>query len=171
MRSKLKILAIISVLMLIPCFALTACGDNEEANRISEIGNHLYEYTLEDDSYWEHAGVNTNENTAKCIFACSGVQNGNYRGRNLDWYYGDGDICVVHATKTEKRKHASVGISDFSFIANDEDGKYDISKLDYSLVPFATVDDWTAVTCDGSLASHYENTIVITDGEPEIITL
>ena len=32
-------------------------------------------------------------------------------------------------------------------------------------------DDWTAVTVDGSLAAHYENTIVITDDEPEIITL
>ena len=30
--------------------------------------------------------------------------------------------------------------------------------------------DWTAVTIDGSLAAHYENTILITDGEPEILT-
>ncbi|SFB98267.1 type I methionyl aminopeptidase [Butyrivibrio sp. YAB3001] len=32
-------------------------------------------------------------------------------------------------------------------------------------------DDWTVVTMDGSLAAHYENTIAITDGEPEILTL
>lgn len=32
-------------------------------------------------------------------------------------------------------------------------------------------DDWTVVTKDGSLASHYENTIVITEGEPEILTI
>lgn len=32
-------------------------------------------------------------------------------------------------------------------------------------------DDWTVVTADGSLAAHYENTILITDGEPEILTL
>ena len=32
-------------------------------------------------------------------------------------------------------------------------------------------DDWTVVTVDGSLAAHYENTIAITDGEPEILTL
>ena len=30
---------------------------------------------------------------------------------------------------------------------------------------------WTVVTEDGSLASHYENTILITDGEPEILSL
>lgn len=32
-------------------------------------------------------------------------------------------------------------------------------------------DDWTVVTTDGSLSAHYENTILITDGEPEILTL
>ena len=32
-------------------------------------------------------------------------------------------------------------------------------------------DDWTVVTADGSLSAHYENTILITEGEPEIFTL
>ena len=32
-------------------------------------------------------------------------------------------------------------------------------------------DDWTAVTIDGGLAAHYENTVIITDGEPELLTL
>jgi methionyl aminopeptidase len=32
-------------------------------------------------------------------------------------------------------------------------------------------DDWTVVTEDGSLSAHYENTVLVTDGEPEILTL
>ena len=32
-------------------------------------------------------------------------------------------------------------------------------------------DDWTVVTEDGLPSAHYENTILITDGEPEILTL
>ena len=32
-------------------------------------------------------------------------------------------------------------------------------------------DGWTTVTADGKLAAHYENTILITDGEPEILTV
>ena len=32
-------------------------------------------------------------------------------------------------------------------------------------------DDWTVVTDDNSLAAHYENTILITEGEPEILSL
>ena len=31
-------------------------------------------------------------------------------------------------------------------------------------------DKWTTVTVDGSLAAHYENTILITEGEPELLT-
>ena len=32
-------------------------------------------------------------------------------------------------------------------------------------------DEWTVVTRDGSLSAHYENTILITDSEPEILTV
>lgn len=41
-------------------------------------------------------------------------------------------------------------------------GRADVEWLD---------DDWTVVTEDGSLSAHYENTVLITDGEPEILTL
>ena len=32
-------------------------------------------------------------------------------------------------------------------------------------------DGWTVLTADGSLSAHYENSILITDGEPEILTM
>ena len=41
-------------------------------------------------------------------------------------------------------------------------GTYEVRILD---------DEWTVVSRDGSLSAHYENTILITDGEPEILTL
>jgi len=41
-------------------------------------------------------------------------------------------------------------------------GKPNILELD---------DGWTIVTEDGSLAAHYENTILITENEPEILTI
>ena len=42
------------------------------------------------------------------------------------------------------------------------EGDYEIDVL---------LDDWTAVTVDGGLSAHYENTVLITDGEPELLTL
>lgn len=41
-------------------------------------------------------------------------------------------------------------------------GRSDVEWLD---------DDWTVVSEDGSLSAHYENTVLITEGEPEILTL
>jgi methionyl aminopeptidase len=41
-------------------------------------------------------------------------------------------------------------------------GRADVEWLD---------DDWTVVTDDGSLSAHYENTVLITEGEPEILSL
>ena len=41
-------------------------------------------------------------------------------------------------------------------------GKPDIWELE---------DGWTIVTQDGSLAAHYENTILITEKEPEVLTI
>ncbi len=41
-------------------------------------------------------------------------------------------------------------------------GRPDVEWLD---------DDWTVVSEDGSLSAHYENTVLITEGEPEILTL
>lgn len=41
-------------------------------------------------------------------------------------------------------------------------GRYNVRWLD---------DEWTVVTTDGSLSAHYENTVLITDGEPEILSL
>ncbi len=41
-------------------------------------------------------------------------------------------------------------------------GTYEVDFLD---------DGWTCVTGDGSLSAHYENTILITKGEPEILSI
>ena len=41
-------------------------------------------------------------------------------------------------------------------------GVYDVQVLK---------DGWTTVTADGKLSAHYENTVLITDGEPEILTV
>lgn len=41
-------------------------------------------------------------------------------------------------------------------------GRADVEFLD---------DDWTVVAADGLPSAHYENTILITDGEPEILSL
>ncbi len=41
-------------------------------------------------------------------------------------------------------------------------GSPDICELD---------DGWTIVTEDGSLSAHYENTVLITENEPKVLTI
>ena len=41
-------------------------------------------------------------------------------------------------------------------------GRCDVEWLD---------DDWTVVTEDGSLSAHYENTVLITENGPVLLTL
>ena len=41
-------------------------------------------------------------------------------------------------------------------------GSSDICELD---------DGWTIVTEDGSLSAHYENTILVTESEPKVLTI
>ena len=41
-------------------------------------------------------------------------------------------------------------------------GRYDVYWED---------DDWTVVTADGGLSAHYENTVLVTTGEPELLTM
>jgi len=31
-------------------------------------------------------------------------------------------------------------------------------------------DEWTAVTADGSVSAHFEHTVLVTEGEPEVLT-
>jgi methionyl aminopeptidase len=40
-------------------------------------------------------------------------------------------------------------------------GSFEVKVLD---------DGWTAVTKDGSLAAHFEHTVAVTDGDPEVLT-
>ena len=42
------------------------------------------------------------------------------------------------------------------------EGTYEVETL---------MNNWTVVTLDGKLSAHYENTVVITEGEPELLTL
>jgi methionyl aminopeptidase len=32
-------------------------------------------------------------------------------------------------------------------------------------------DQWTVVAADGSLTAHYEHSVAVTDGDPQILTL
>ena len=52
-------------------------------------------------------------------FACSGVRNGNFFGRNLDWYFNYDAVVITHTAAKEGR-HASIGIIGTDTQCNDK---------------------------------------------------
>ena len=127
-QRAIKILAAVGCCVLL-CAGMIGCTFNSaKSDDMKLVADHLYEITVSEDFDW------STEVPLDGILACSGIQNGQYRGRNYDWYYADSDICVIHAAVAENRPHASVGVSDLSFIT-DDNGNVAMEKI-----PFITVD-------------------------------
>ncbi len=97
---------------------------------------------------------------------------GNYAGR---FGYGVVEDLVGHGIGTELHEEPSIpnfpckgrGIRlkagmTLAIEPMINEGTYAVRWLD---------DEWTVVTADGKLSAHYENTVLITKGEPEILTL
>lgn len=70
--------------------------------------------------------------------ACTSIRNGNFYGRNYDWYYDDMADFIIHTNHTGN-KYQSIGVAGASHIDNEllKDLKY--SGL-YDILPFLTVD-------------------------------
>ena len=83
-------------------------------------------------------------------------------------YVGHGIGKNLHedpAVPNYRSKHRGVKLQKGMVLAIEPmvtEGTYEIEVLE---------DDWTVITADGLRAAQYENTVLITDGEPEILTL
>ncbi|MCQ2742263.1 MAG: carcinine hydrolase/isopenicillin-N N-acyltransferase family protein [Bacilli bacterium] len=107
---------------------LGSCSNQKDGEMI-EVAPYLYEATYKEEFDWEGS-----KDFIIKEFGCSGVQNGDIRGRNYDWFYSDAPICIVRSEKTKDRKHTSIGVSDISQTYG-EDG-----KMHENIIPFAIVD-------------------------------
>ena len=132
----MKFLKFTEIFLFFICIVLCLSGCNRETTteesgevQLESVADHLYEAVFSDDYDWE-----AEITPVSGAFSCSGIQVGQYRGRNYDWYYADTDLCVVHTTVTENRPHASVGVADMSFVVDDD------GNLKKDRIPFVTVD-------------------------------
>lgn len=99
-----------------------------------------YLYTINYDSYdWKkgNKALRKGELPLSCG-ACSSVRNGNWFGRNYDWYYDNAEEFVIRVSGNEKR-FASIGVASFPKITKKEAEKRKINEL-YDYLPFFTLD-------------------------------
>lgn len=116
-----------------------------EGIKFAKAGNHLYDISNAIDAYVRRFGYGIVEDLV-----------GHGIGSHL---HEDPEIPNFRQKRRGVRLQPGMTLAIEPMITG---GRPDVVWLD---------DDWTVVTDDGSLAAHYENTILITDGEPEILSL
>lgn len=116
-----------------------------EGIKMAKAGNHLYEISNAIDEYISQFGYGIVRELV-----------GHGIGTKL---HEDPQIPNFAQRRRGPKLHAGMTLAIEPMINM---GRADVEWLD---------DDWTVVTEDGSLSAHYENTVLITDGEPEILTL
>lgn len=116
-----------------------------EGIKYAKEGNHLYDISKAIQSYAESFGYGV---VRKLV--------GHGIGKNL---HEEPQVPNFKMPGRGVKLEAGMTLAIEPMITN---GTHDVRFLS---------DGWTAVTTDGSLSAHYENTIVITKGEPEILSL
>lgn len=132
MRKTQNIMMLLAILLLGSCVSQTK---EDSLGQPKKIADYLWEVTL--DNYCDTV-PNSMVRMADVDFACSAVRNGNFYGRNLDFFITECSEFVVHVPAKEGR-HASVGVAklDQSTDADIEKG-YPEEKL--YLLPWGTYD-------------------------------
>lgn len=115
-----------------------------EGIKFAKAGNHLYEISAAIGAYAEKFGYGVVRDLV-----------GHGIGTSL---HEDPEIPNFCQRRRGLKLQAGMTLAIEPMI---NQGRADVEWLD---------DDWTVVTEDGSLSAHYENTVLITDGEPEILT-
>lgn len=129
------------LIYLIPIVALVlgSCNSNASQETVPQpqkIANYLYEVTIDDYSDTIPNGLISQVGAE---FNCSAVRNGNFYGRNLDFFISEMSEFVVHIPAKEGR-HASIGVSR---IENATDSIIDaggVTAEQYAKLPWGTFD-------------------------------
>lgn len=116
-----------------------------EGIKFAKAGCHLHEISAAIEDYVVANG-----------FSCVRDLVGHGIGRNL---HEDPQIPNFHQKNRGLRLEAGMTLAIEPMV---NIGRYDVCCLE---------DDWTMVAEDGSLSAHYENTVLITDGEPELLSI
>ncbi len=112
-------------------------AQGQQDHKVKKVTDYLYEATFDTDFDYSLSQAGFEKFRPK-LPACSSISLGNFRGRNLDWYYEDGSEFVLRANKTANR-HASLAVVSAPFLTNEKagDGQY---HQEFELLPYATMD-------------------------------
>lgn len=105
---------------------------------ITKVTDYLYEVSFDDYDY-EFAEKFNREYSTSHLGACSSVRNGNFHGRNYDWFYDENVEFIVH-TPAKHGRHASVGVATMVPGTTAEFVESGLYTDGYKILPFRVVD-------------------------------
>lgn len=105
MKKQFYLIACVAAMLLGSCQSKKA-ETTTEYNKLTKVADQLYEVTMDD--YCDTI-PNCMAAAATQDFGCSAVRNGNFYGRNLDFFISNIAEIVVHTTAKDGR-HASLGV-------------------------------------------------------------
>lgn len=142
----------------------------DESIALTKLQDYLYMYeSIASDMSYEEAIKYFEENfhnrenvlTATIPYgACSSIRNGNFYGRNYDWYYNTNTTFVVY-DKAQKDKYEFLGVAQSVLDEIDFDSETTIQKI--RLIPYLILDGVNA-------HSVFCNTNVVPTGDLGITT-
>ena len=117
--------------------SMVACAENvSKGPTITKVADMLYEMTYDD--YSSETPDDSVYNIFSGELACSSVRNGNYVGRNFDYYMNQSPTFVVRTTAKGSR-YATIGVGRLAKITSaDVDDGLSQEKLD--VIPWSILD-------------------------------
>lgn len=129
---------IFNVSLLLAMVLLSSCQTKTNESEVAQptkLADYLWEITVDD--YCDTI-PNVLVNRIGKEFGCSAVRNGNFYGRNLDFFISEYSEFIIHVPAKEGR-HASIGVGRLEGVT-DADIEKGISKEQLDILPWGMFD-------------------------------
>lgn len=142
---------------------LSAC--QEKVQQPVKVAPYLFEVTVDD--YSPEAPGHLLD-IALSEFGCTAVRNGNYYGRNLDFFISEISELVLH-TPAKDGRHATVGVARLLHMT-DAEIEAGVTKEQLSLLPWGTFDgiNDSGLFCNMNVTPSSDSGIPHTSPDPEL---
>lgn len=120
---------------IIACIASMLCSCKNNVEQPVKVADYLFEVTVDEYSDQSPDGL---VDSATTEFGCSAVRNGNFYGRNLDFFISEISEIVVRTTAKQGR-HASIGVARLLQMT-DEQIEAGLTPEQLALIPWGTFD-------------------------------
>lgn len=138
MKHFFAVLGVISALFLVGCDKQPSNNQFMQDLKLSKVTDYFYEVYYDDYDYAFAEEYNRKTNNPN-LGACSSVRNGNFHGRNYDWYYDENVEFIVH-TSAKDGRHASVGVATMVPGTSTDFVDSGLYTDGYKILPFRVVD-------------------------------